>query len=183
MSRQRLDALASATSAEMLQGVPRVRVESDRQLVRERGVFNGTHQKTRVLTKIPGYQLRWFNDEPGRIDTAIQRGGWEFVTETEVAQSDTNRVLQNNSDPGTRVRMISGKTNENAPLYSYLLKIKQEWYDEDQMDLIDRNRSQEQEMIRNGGLNTDRVGEKYLPDNRKVALRMKQDTFEKGSIN
>jgi len=45
---------------------------------RVRNVFNGTQAKLTVNHQIPGYVLHIFNDEPGRIQTAID-GGWEFA--------------------------------------------------------------------------------------------------------
>jgi len=180
-NRERLNALAGET----LKGEPEtggsVRGQNDRDIkrttVRERGVFNGTNKKLSVVTKIPGYQLRWFNDAPGRIDTAVARSWWEFVTQDEIAQSDGNKVVGQNSDVGNKVRAIVGTTDMNEPLYAYLMKIKKEWFDEDQEDAAQKIRDSEKEMIKNGGMNTDRIGEKYLPDQRKSSLVIRQGEF------
>lgn len=179
-SRERLEALAngSAEQTDLIEGA--TREQSDRNVkevkTRQRGVFNGTNKKLDVLTEIPGYQLRWFNDAPGRVDRA-QVGGWDFVTNGEVAQADTNRVVERNSDVGGKIRAIVGTTDMNEPLYAYLMKIKKEWFDEDQQEGVAKIRATEADMIRNGGLNTDRIGEKYLPDARKAALVVRQGEF------
>jgi hypothetical protein len=78
------------------------------------------------------------------------------------------------------VRAIVGTTDQNEPLYAYLMKIKKEWFEEDQQDSAKKIRDSETEMLKNGGMNTDRIGEKYLPDQRRQALSVRKDTFERG---
>jgi hypothetical protein len=181
-SRERLEALAKGNS-DLVGDAPAARSQADRDVrekpSRVRGVFNGTNKKLDVLSEIPGYVIRWFNDMPGRADRA-QTGGWEFVTAGEVAQSDSNKVVERNSDVGNKVRAIVGTTEQNEPLYAYLMKIKKEWFEEDQMDGKTKIMASEAEMVRNGGLNTDRIGEKYLPDQRRQALSVRRDSFERG---
>ena len=185
-SRERLEQIAAGVGEDLIgDDKPAVRSQNEREIartkVRERGVFNGTNKKLNVLTELPGHVLRWFNDTPGRIDTAVGRAGWEFVQQNEIALADTNRVIDRNSDIGNKVRAIVGTTDQNEPLYAYLLKIKKEWFEEDRDDATSKIRESEKEMIRNGGLNADRIGEKYLPDQRKAALTVKRDTFERGA--
>jgi hypothetical protein len=164
-------------------GTPAARSQNDRDIprmaTRERGVFNGTNKKLSVKTEIPGYQLRWFNDTPGRLDAAVSRSWWEFVTQDEIAVADTNKVVQRNSDIGNKVRAVVGVTDQNEPMYAYLMKIKKEWFEEDQQDSADKIRAGEKEMIRTGGMNTDRIGEKYLPDQRKAALVVRRGDFSR----
>ena len=88
--------------------------------------------------------------------------------------------MERNSDVGNKVRAIVGTTEQNEPLYAYLMKIKKEWFEEDQMDGKTKIMNSEAEMMRSGGLNTDRIGEKYLPDQRKQALSIRRDSFERG---
>lgn len=185
-SRERLEALAKGNTqgnSDPVGDAPAARTQADRDVKekpqRVRGVFNGTNKKLDVITEIPGYQLRWFNDMPGRADRA-QTGGWEFVMAGEVTQADSNKVVERNSDVGNKVRAIVGVTEQNEPLYAYLMKLKKEWFEEDQMDGKTKIMNSEAEMIRNGGLNTDRIGEKYLPDQRKQALSIRRDSFERG---
>lgn len=190
-SRERLEALAagvkvsSANDNSDLVGdaAPRAtREQNDRDVKdrapRVRGVFNGMNKRMDVLTEIPGYVMRWFNDTPGRIDRA-RTGYWEFVRQSEVSLSESNKVLERNSDVGDKIRAIVGVTDQNEPLYAYLMKLKKEWFDEDQQDAATAIRKSEAEMLRNGGLNTDRIAEKYLPDQRKQALVMRQGEFRR----
>jgi hypothetical protein len=181
-NRDRLEALAAGVGTSY-EPDNSVRNQSDRDVKeatsRVRGVFNGTNKKLDVITKLDGYCLRWFNDTPGRIELA-QSGGWEFVSNGEVAQGYSHKVLNSNSDVGNKIRAIVGVMDTNQPLYAYLMKIRKEWFDEDQMDSVNKRNKIEADMIRNGGLNTDRIGEKYLPDGRKAALVRRDGEFTRG---
>ena len=117
---------------------------------RVRNVFNGTQAKLTVNHDIPGYKLHIFNDEPGRIQSALD-GGWEFVKPDEVG-GVKDSVTSGNTDLGDKVRYLVGSSEKGDGLYAYLLKIKQEWYDEDQAEIQKRN-DRVDDAIR-GGVNT-----------------------------
>jgi hypothetical protein len=104
---------------------------------RTRGAFNGTKGKLNVANHITGYHLYFFNDEPGRIQAALD-GGWEFVSPDEVGYSSTN-VTNRNVDLGDRVSVIGSKNDMGQPVLQILMKIKQEWWDEDQAAIQTRN--------------------------------------------
>jgi hypothetical protein len=116
---------------------------------RRRGVFNGTEGKLKVNGEIPGYHLHIMNDTPGRISTAIDNG-YEFVKPSEVGGLPDS-VSDRNTDLGDKIRFLVGSDASGGPLYAYLLKIKQEWYDEDQAVLRSRN-DQIEDAIRGGKL-------------------------------
>jgi len=63
--------------------------------------------------KIDGYEQRWVNDHPGRIEQ-LKAQGWEHVTKG-----------------GQKVEQVVGTAPTGGPLIAYLLKIKEEWYKED----------------------------------------------------
>ena len=117
-----------------------------------RSAFNGTRGKLQVGHSIPGYHLHILNDTPGRIQQA-QESGYEFVSPEEVG-GVTNNVTSRNTDIGDKVRFLVGTTDGGEPLYAYLMKIKQEWYDEDQKELQRRN-EQIDAAIRGGKLTGD----------------------------
>lgn len=83
------------------------------------------------VQKIDGYVTRWINDQAGRVQTAIS-GGYEFVDSNEVGHIGESNI-DGNDDVGSRVRKSVGTGENNQPLYAYLMKIKKEFYDEDQM--------------------------------------------------
>lgn len=104
---------------------------------RVRNAFNGTQGKLTVRTQIPGYHLHIFNDTPGRIQQAID-AGYEFVREEEVGGSTSN-VVSRNTDIGEKYRFLVGTGEGGEPMYAYLMKIRQEYYEEDQKELQRRN--------------------------------------------
>ena len=118
------------------------RSENERpQRERKRGTFSGTSQKLSVTKSIPGYHLHIFNDDGTRIEDAIS-GGWEFCTPSEVGRTSSH-VVSRNADLGEKVKFRVGKLESGEPMYAYLMKIKEEWWLEDQAlaqsknDLID----------------------------------------------
>ena len=102
-----------------------------------RSAFNGTRGKLQVGHQIPGYHLHIFNDTSGRIQQA-QEAGYEFVHPDEVGGVTTN-VTSRNTDIGDKVRFLVGTGEKGEAMYAYLMKIKQEWYEEDQASLQVRN--------------------------------------------
>ena len=93
---------------------------------------------------LPGYHQHWFKSEPGRIERAIS-GGYEFVDEKEVKVNSVslggNSAQSGNTDMGSRVSIVSGTDLDAAgqPMRLVLMKIKQEWYEEDQKLVDQRN--------------------------------------------
>ena len=104
---------------------------------RKRNVFNGTEGKLTIGHTIDGQHLHIFNDSPGRVQQAID-AGYEFVKPEEVGGVKDN-VVSKNTDLGEKVRYLVGREESGEPLYAYLMKIKQEWYEEDQGILQDKN--------------------------------------------
>ena len=124
------------------------REDSDRTgTSRRRNSFAGTTQKLSVTKSIPGFHLHIFNDDGSRIEDAIA-GGWTFVTPDEVGKTAPH-VTSRNTDLGDKVRFLVGKNESGGPQYAYLMKIKEEWWLEDQQAIQIRN-DQIDEAIRSG---------------------------------
>lgn len=89
---------------------------------------------------IPGYHLYWFADR--NVARAIQ-AGYEFVEDREVPLNQlnvaTSRDISGNSDLGSHVRVIGGTAEGGGVEHLTLMKIKEEWYLEDQQVLEKRN--------------------------------------------
>ena len=96
------------------------------------------------VPEIPGYHLHWFYGGPDRIHRA-QQGGYEFVEDNEIQMNNTTlggtSTRTGNTDMGSRVSVISGQEigKDGQPMRLMLMKIKQEWYEEDQKLVEDRN--------------------------------------------
>lgn len=129
-----------------------VRNSSDRPQRKQRGSFNGTEGKLRVGHGIEGYHLHIFNDIPGRLQTA-EDNGYEFVTPEEVGGVSSN-VVSRNTDLGDKVRYLVGRDEAGGALYAYLMKQRQEWFEEDQQKL-QRRSDMVDEAIRNGKVTSD----------------------------
>ena len=104
---------------------------------KRRNVFNGTEVKLSVRNQIPGYHLHIFTDSGSRIQEAMD-SGYEFVTPTEVGGVSEN-VVSRNGDLGERIRYLVNPRAEGSEQYGYLMKIRQEWYEEDQAALQAKN--------------------------------------------
>ena len=77
-----------------------------------------------VKGKDPGYSYRIVNDEPDRI-ARFQEGGYELVSDESVKVGDTRVSLP--TAEGTVKQMSVGGGHK-----AYLMRIKKDWYDEDQ---------------------------------------------------
>lgn len=108
-------------------------------------------RKLGVAYLIDGYHLHWINDENDRIFQA-QQGGYEFVAPDEVGVITPEKE--------SNVKRNVGKKDDGTPLAAFLMKIKQEWYDEDQASLEKIN-NQFDDAIRGGKL--ENVNNSYVP--------------------
>jgi len=107
-----------------------------RKRERTRVPLGGLRTKLNVKP-IEGYVLRWMNDFSGRIQDAEQ-AGYEFVSYTEIGGIGQSSTSPESQEMGEKVSKQVGVTETGAPLIAYLMKIKQEWYDEDQAEKADR---------------------------------------------
>tara|TARA_R110000868_G_scaffold304180_2_gene564705 strand:- start:1484 stop:2014 length:531 start_codon:yes stop_codon:yes gene_type:complete len=96
------------------------------------------------VADLPGYHMHWFKSEPDRIERALN-GGYEFVDEKEVKVNNVSlggtSAVSGNTDLGSRVSIVSGAEfgKDGQPMRLVLMKIKQEWYEEDQKLVDQRN--------------------------------------------
>lgn len=117
---------------------------------------------------IPGYHLHWMRGDATRINQAL-RAGYEFVEPEEVSLANfglaDDASQSGNTDMGTRVSIGSGQREDGTEERLYLMKIKEEWWQEDQKKLEDRN-EQIAATLRGGhpdaGQNDD--SQRYVPE-------------------
>ena len=82
-----------------------------------------------------GYRLYWMRDDAGRVEAA-REAGYELVKADETTPNEF--ITPGNSDLGTNISRISGANDlreNNQPVRLILMKIKREWYEEDQASL------------------------------------------------
>ena len=97
----------------------------------ERIPVSGLRDIMTVLGKDPNFAYRWVvdEDEKGSRILRFKRGGWEFARNDDQpggVQVGSESVYKSRSE-GSIIREHSG-----AGRFSYLMKIRKEFYDEDQ---------------------------------------------------
>lgn len=111
----------------------------------EEKLANAREVRTRIPMSVPrqrlscpdivGHHVHWINDEPGRIMQA-QQAGYEFVgkEEAHINIGDVaGDIFGEGTDMGDRVSVVVGtQRDDKTPLRAYLMKIRNEWYREDQ---------------------------------------------------
>lgn len=91
------------------------------------------------LPEITGYVGRWFNDEENRLVRA-QDADWEFVTHLDFPEFRSSHTVAPNDDLGSRISVVVGTNEQGASIRAYCMKIRKEFWDEDQrakQDAID----------------------------------------------
>jgi len=87
-----------------------------------------------------GWHLYWPLES--RVPQFLQ-AGYEFVSSDEVTLNNLNpsddSQRSGNADLSTRIRVVAGRGESGETEYHVLMKIRQEWYDEDRRQLEDRN--------------------------------------------
>ena len=102
-------------------GVPRLKMTLDA----------ATMSKLKAEDKVP----RWINEKDNRIREA-QDGDYEFITSEGVSTGEDGKV----EETDRKVRKVVGKHKDGSPMYSYLMAIPREFYEEDQKAKEDINR-------------------------------------------
>ena len=87
---------------------------------------DGLRLNFKVYGTIPGYHLHGIVDDGGDLQAAIQ-DGYEFVKPGEVGFSSRGGDVK---EAGDRISTYGGRTEGDKPYQVYLMKIKQEIYDE-----------------------------------------------------
>jgi hypothetical protein len=97
-------------------------------------------QRKLEVPELPGYRLYWFLDI--NVPRALQ-GGYEHVKDDEIQLNQfspaTDRAISGNADLGTNIRIYGGVDGRGQAEYLNLMKIKEEWFREDQKVLEQRN--------------------------------------------
>lgn len=133
------ETVAENLSAETLaeNGTP-VRIRESREKVRDysRRVPR-TGNKTRffdAVFAINGFHTEWAPDEGIALDE-FYNAGYDFVHYEELPALQIKQLLR--PEPGSnRVRQLAGTTVDNRPLYVYLMKIPEEYFQQDVLDRV-----------------------------------------------
>lgn len=94
-----------------------------------------------AMPEIPGHVCHWFRGNPQRIQQALQ-AGYTFVTRDEVQVNSYGLANDyngdGNTDLGSRVSQSAGE-GEGTGALLYLMKIKKELWDEDELGVSERH--------------------------------------------
>lgn len=110
--------------------------------------------------KDPGYVYRFINDSGMRIPQA-EDGGYEKVYNRDIPVGEDS--MDRGRGVGSAVRVYVGTDRIGEPMYAYLMRIKKEWYEEDQaekqkaVDLVDAQ-------IKRGKTPGTNVENSYIPE-------------------
>lgn len=108
---------------------------------RRKRIPMSTAMRKMEVPAIDGWYLYWFAES--NIPAAMQ-GGYEFVDRSDANLVQTglanDKSLSGNTDLGTRVSMVGSLSGPSGgPERAYLMKLRQEWRDEDRKTIDDRN--------------------------------------------
>jgi len=121
----------------------------------KRQPFGAHRSNLQVEDEIKGYQLYWFNDADGRPARA-ERAGYVYVTPEEVPLFTAGR-----QGVGSEVSEVVTRGNKE-PMRAVLMKIKDDWYKEDQLSKEALN-AQVDEALRQGQPGGNVVDNQYVP--------------------
>ena len=111
----------------------------------DRGAFRripmSVPRRKMAVPDIPGYHSHWFLEE--NVPVAKQ-GGYDFVKIDEVPVNQfgvaTDTSISGSADLGTNICIVGNRYGANGkPVMQYLMKIKEDWWREDQRLLEERN--------------------------------------------
>jgi hypothetical protein len=119
----RFDSAAKDAKAVRAARAANQRVEGERE---RPAISNGPRLKMHVMGTIEGYHLYWENDQDSAIEQLLY-DGFEFVTPAEVSMS---RAVVADGDVVHRVSRYVGTKSDGSPLRAYLMKCKDEIWQE-----------------------------------------------------
>lgn len=95
----------------------------------DRVPVSGIRDILTVMGKDPNFVYRFIvdEDEQGSRIMRFNRGGWEFARQDQGSLMVGKECVYKSKQEGSIIRLHTGDGK-----YSYLMRIKKEWYDEDQ---------------------------------------------------
>lgn len=141
-----------------------------------------TGQQKLSVPEIPGYHLHWMRGTPDRLSQAIA-AGYEFVDASET--SVTNLSLggdartDGSTDMGTRVSVLAGEEvgPDGQPTRLYLMKLKEEWHQEDLAKQTDSSEKLRKTLL-SGGMGQGQHEAAGDADKRYVGDRTTRNMFQ-----
>lgn len=126
---------------------------------RARVAFSANRKRLQIDEEFPGYFVRWFNDQDGRVQRA-EGAGYEFIDRKDVKQVGDKDIANGNTDMNSKVSRVVGRTAENQPIRAYLMKLRKEWHDADLVKKEETNKLVD-DAVRAGTVGGAAIGNQY----------------------
>jgi len=111
--------------------------------------------KLEVHNQDPNYVYRHVSDRDNRINDAIE-GGYEMAPQMEMGHDG-----RANTDPGGRTSQVVDSI-DGKPITGHLMRIKREWYEEDQADK-EKALAEKDKTIAGGDIDGKMSDHRYIP--------------------
>ena len=132
---------------------------SEKEEGRKRVAFSANRKRLDIGKQFKGFRIRWFNDQDDRLQRALE-AGYEFVPKKEVGQVGDKDIANGNTDMNSKVSRVVGRTRAEQPIRAFLMRIREEFYNEDQAKKEETNRMVD-DAIRAGKAGGAVVGNQY----------------------
>ena len=124
----------------------RGRSSGNKELARQERIPLGIRFSKLTVPQRLGFERRWINDKPGRIEAA-KLGGWSLVIDLDLKVGNVSE--NGNSELGHAISRVVGLHAGGNAMKGYLMEIPKEWYNEDQ-NVKRKKRMEIQESILRG---------------------------------
>lgn len=133
--------ISNLTGMQPNPGSNSLRAETERAHAERKRIPMSVPRRRLQCTPIPGYHLYWAREEDVGL---FLDAGYEFVNKRETHVNYRDHVAgdsskDGNQDLGDRVKVWAGRGDDGKPYHHILMKIRLEWYEEDQNKLRDFN--------------------------------------------
>lgn len=119
------------TEQQTQQDIAKQRAEEILKEREGRSLIMGGESRFPQLPVKTGFKTHWFNDEKGKIETAL-KNGWTF-SERE-GFTDKKKHIDLKKHPHSRIRVRVGEKTDLSDLFAYAMDIPKEIYDIDQSE-------------------------------------------------
>lgn len=110
----------------------------------------------------PGKEMRWFNDDPGRLQDA-EEAGWAYVVDSTIVLGEG--PVNERDQTSTKVRQRRGTQKDGSALMGYLMEIDTDLAQEDRQakeeDRLDKENAMRRGKGEDGGMGKDG---RYIPE-------------------
>lgn len=144
--------------------------------------FNDFNKKLEIFAEnpddpIPGFKLRWVNDDGDRI-MRLQMRGWVLVNREEIALN--SNVTPLNKDLGEFVAIYAGTDSSHQPMRTYLMKIPNDRYEKMQKQQQRRDDDIEAAIRQGGASALGNPGQKaYVPQATPIKIGTTASAIER----